>query len=100
MPQRQDLLTGRQRPLHARPRTVVVTTPNAEYNPRYPGLPPGATRHPDHRFEWSRAQFRAWGDAVAADYGYAVRYAPVGPEDPQVGPPTQLAVFTVEEVRR
>lgn len=85
---------------HARPRTVVVTTPNAEYNPRYPGLPPGATRHPDHRFEWSRAQFRAWGDAVAADYGYAVRYAPVGPEDPQVGPPTQLAVFTVEEVRR
>lgn len=82
---------------YARPGTVVVTTPNAEYNPRYPGLAPGATRHPDHRFEWTRQQFRAWGDAVGAEYGYAVRYAPVGPADPDVGAPTQLAVFTRDE---
>jgi hypothetical protein len=39
---------------HSAPRTVIVTTPNVEYNARYPTLPVGATRHRDHRFEWSR----------------------------------------------
>lgn len=77
----------------AAPATVVVTTPNAEYNARYPGLAPGAMRHPDHRFEWSRAEFRAWAGVVARRHGYTVRYAPVGPDDPQAGPPTQLAVL-------
>jgi 2-polyprenyl-3-methyl-5-hydroxy-6-metoxy-1,4-benzoquinol methylase len=77
----------------AAPSVIVVTTPNAEYNPRYPGLAAGALRHPDHRFEWTRAQFRAWADSVAARYGYAVRYSPVGEQDPEVGPPTQLAVL-------
>jgi 3' terminal RNA ribose 2'-O-methyltransferase Hen1 len=78
---------------HAAPRTVVVTTPNAEHNVRYPFLPEGAFRHRDHRFEWTRAQFRAWADAVASDHGYTVRYLPVGLDDPEVGPPTQMAVF-------
>jgi 3' terminal RNA ribose 2'-O-methyltransferase Hen1 len=83
---------------HARPGTVVVTTPNVEYNVRYPGLAAGSMRHRDHRFEWTRAQFRSWADAVAAGHGYTVRYLPVGPDDPEVGPPTQMAVFTrVEE---
>jgi len=72
---------------------VLVTTPNAEYNPLYPGLAPGALRHPDHRFEWTRAQFRAWAGSVANRYGYAVRFEPVGDEDPGAGPPTQLAVL-------
>lgn len=79
---------------HAKPGTVVVTTPNAEYNVRYPDLPAGAMRHHDHRFEWTRTQFRAWAEPVAARYGYMVRYLPVGPDDPEVGSPTQLAVFT------
>jgi 3' terminal RNA ribose 2'-O-methyltransferase Hen1 len=78
----------------AQPRTVVVTTPNAEYNVRWETLPAGRFRHPDHRFEWTRAQFAAWAGAVAGRYGYAVRYLPVGPEDPEVGAPTQMAVFT------
>ena len=77
----------------AAPRVVVVTTPNAEYNVRYETLPDGAMRHPDHRFEWTRAQFRAWADRVAGGFGYRVRYLPVGPEDGEVGPPTQLALF-------
>jgi len=77
----------------AAPQTVVITTPNAEYNPRYPGLAPGAFRHPDHRFEWTREQFRAWAESVAARYGYAVRFEPVGAADPAVGPPTQMAVM-------
>ena len=78
---------------HAAPRTVVVTTPNVEYNGRFPTLAAGAHRHPDHRFEWTRAEFRAWAEGVAARCGYTVAFRPVGPDDPEVGPPTQLAVF-------
>jgi 3' terminal RNA ribose 2'-O-methyltransferase Hen1 len=78
----------------AKPRTVVVTTPNAEHNVRFEGLAPGEFRHRDHRFEWTRAQFRDWAGSVAASYGYAVRYLPVGADDPEAGPPTQMAVFT------
>jgi 3' terminal RNA ribose 2'-O-methyltransferase Hen1 len=78
----------------ARPATVLMTTPNAEYNVRWESLPAGERRHPDHRFEWTRAEFAGWADAVAASHGYAVRYVPVGPADPEVGAPTQFAVFT------
>ena len=78
----------------AAPATVIITTPNAEYNAHFEHLPPGAARHPDHRFEWTRAQFRAWADGVAGRYGYQARFLPVGPEDPRDGPPTQLAAFS------
>jgi 3' terminal RNA ribose 2'-O-methyltransferase Hen1 len=79
----------------ARPRTVVVTTPNVEYNVRWETLPAGHVRHSDHRFEWTRAEFAGWAGAVAERHGYHVAFAPVGPDDPEVGPPTQLAVFTL-----
>ncbi|MGD6742646.1 3' terminal RNA ribose 2'-O-methyltransferase Hen1 [Streptomyces sp. BH106] len=78
----------------ARPRAVVVTTPNVEYNVRWESLPEGHARHGDHRFEWTRAEFRDWAERVATRHGYAVRYVPVGDDDPEVGPPTQMAVFT------
>jgi 3' terminal RNA ribose 2'-O-methyltransferase Hen1 len=78
----------------ARPGTVVVTTPNAEHNVRFPDLRPGAMRHPDHRFEWTRPQFRDWAAGVAGRRGYQVRFLPIGADDPEVGPPSQLAVFT------
>jgi 3' terminal RNA ribose 2'-O-methyltransferase Hen1 len=81
----------------ARPSTVIVTTPNVEYNVRFPTLPAGTLRHTDHRFEWTRAEFQSWADGVAGRNGYTVRYLPVGQEDPEVGPPTQLAVFEVSE---
>ncbi|MBI4956087.1 MAG: 3' terminal RNA ribose 2'-O-methyltransferase Hen1 [Myxococcales bacterium] len=79
---------------HARPPCVVMTTPNAEYNVRFPGLPAGKLRHGDHRFEWTRAELEAWARGVAERRGYAVRFAAVGPIDPEVGAPTQMAVFT------
>ncbi|MFA1545628.1 3' terminal RNA ribose 2'-O-methyltransferase Hen1 [Actinomadura chokoriensis] len=79
---------------HAAPRVVIVTTPNAEHNVRYEGLAPDAMRHSDHRFEWTRAEFRAWADRVAAAHGYRVRHLPVGDDDPEVGAPTQMGVFT------
>jgi 3' terminal RNA ribose 2'-O-methyltransferase Hen1 len=78
----------------AAPATVIVTTPNAEHNVRFETLPPGSMRHRDHRFEWTRAEFRAWAQRAAAAYGYAVRYLPVGTDDAEVGPPTQMAVFS------
>ncbi|GLW53229.1 3' terminal RNA ribose 2'-O-methyltransferase Hen1 [Kitasatospora phosalacinea] len=81
----------------ARPAAVVVTTPNAEYNVRWESLPAGRMRHDDHRFEWSRAEFAAWAERVAADYGYGVELEPVGPVDPEVGAPTQLAHFRLAE---
>ncbi|QKV92093.1 3' terminal RNA ribose 2'-O-methyltransferase Hen1 [Streptomyces sp. NA02950] len=77
----------------ARPRAVVVTTPNVEYNVRWETLPAGKTRHPDHRFEWTREEFRGWAGEVAERHGYTVEFRPVGPDDPEVGPPTQLALF-------
>ena len=77
----------------AAPGTVVVTTPNREYNPEY-GMADGVLRHRDHRFEWDRAGFTAWASRVGAAYGYGVRLAGVGPESPAAGSPTQLAVFT------
>jgi 3' terminal RNA ribose 2'-O-methyltransferase Hen1 len=76
----------------ARPGTVVVTTPNVEYNVRWETLA-GERRHPDHRFEWTRAEFAGWAQGVAERHGYAVRFLPVGPEDDEVGAPTQMAVF-------
>ncbi|WP_326728048.1 3' terminal RNA ribose 2'-O-methyltransferase Hen1 [Streptomyces phaeochromogenes] len=79
----------------ARPRTVIVTTPNVEYNVRWETLPAGHVRHGDHRFEWTREEFRGWAGTVAERHGYGVEFVPVGPDDPEVGPPTQMAVFTV-----
>jgi 3' terminal RNA ribose 2'-O-methyltransferase Hen1 len=78
----------------ARPGIVVVTTPNVEYNVRFESLPEGRLRHRDHRFEWTREQFRQWANSVGDRFGYAVQFLPVGQDDPQVGPPTQMGVFT------
>lgn len=77
----------------ARPGCVVVTTPNVEHNVRYEFLTPGTMRHGDHRFEWNRAEFRSWADQVGLDHEYDVRYLPIGDNDPEVGPPTQMAIF-------
>lgn len=77
----------------ARPGTVVVTTPNREYNVRWETLPAGKFRHRDHRFEWTRAEFRDWAQRVADEHGYSARVLPIGPDDPEVGPPTQMGIF-------
>jgi 3' terminal RNA ribose 2'-O-methyltransferase Hen1 len=78
----------------AKPAHVLVTTPNREYNVRFEGLAEGALRHRDHRFEWTRGEFEAWAERVAGRNAYEARFLPVGPLDPEVGPPTQMAVFS------
>lgn len=78
----------------ARPKTVVVTTPNAEYNALFPNLAAGAFRHPDHRFEWTRAEFQAWAKQIEETYGYSAAFSDIGSVDETFGGPTQMAVFT------
>ena len=78
----------------AHPQTVVVTTPNVEYNVKFETLPAGKMRHKDHRFEWTRAEFQSWATKIAAQFGYSVRFLPIGPEDQVVVSPTQMGIFS------
>ncbi len=77
----------------ARPAAVVLTTPNREYNVTWENVGVARLRHPDHRFEWTRQEFRDWAEGVARRYGYGVRFLPIGPEDEVLGAPTQMAVI-------
>jgi 3' terminal RNA ribose 2'-O-methyltransferase Hen1 len=79
----------------ARPKVAIVTSPNREYNVLFPSLAAGKLRHGDHRFEWTREEFRAWAARVSERFGYRLTLAPIGPEDPTHGPPTQMATFAL-----
>jgi 3' terminal RNA ribose 2'-O-methyltransferase Hen1 len=78
----------------ARPRHVIVTTPNREYNALFENMALDKLRHGDHRFEWTRAEFRDWAEGVAARNAYAVNFADLGPADATHGAPSQMAVFS------
>ena len=78
----------------ARPGAIVVTTPNVEYNTVFPKLAAGAFRHPDYRFEWTRAEFRTWANRIGSHYGYRPAFDGIGRHDETLGAPTQMAVFT------
>ncbi len=75
-----------------RPRLVLVTTPNQDYNVLH-GMPPGAKRHAGHRFEWGRARFAQWARRVAAQNGYVISLDAIGPPDAIWGSSTQMARF-------
>jgi len=77
----------------ARPQSVVLTTPNRDYNIKWESLPAGRFRHPDHRFEWNREEFRTWAHNIAERFGYSVKFVPIGTSDEQLGSPTQMGVF-------
>lgn len=77
----------------AKPKAVIVTTPNIEYNVKFEDLAAGQLRHPDHRFEWTRAEFQSWASGIAERFRYQVSFASVGADDPVVGAPTQMAIF-------
>jgi hypothetical protein len=71
----------------------VLTTPNVEYNVLFEGLPAGSLRHRDHRFEWTRTELADWAAQVCKRYSYQVEVTGIGPQDPERGCPTQMAVF-------
>ena len=93
----------------AAPRKLLVTTPNKEYNLNWVTAPTAATpggdldppppleslelRNSDHKFEWTRAEFREWADAPGARHGYTVPYHGVGggpPDEPTTAARTGL----------
>jgi len=78
---------------HAKPKTIILTTPNREYNAMWENLPEGAMRHSDHRFEWTRDEFRKWAGTLAEQYNYSIAYYTIGPESSSFGSPTQMGVF-------
>jgi 3' terminal RNA ribose 2'-O-methyltransferase Hen1 len=77
----------------AHSKTILLTTPNAEFNVRFDSLPAGQFRHPDHRFEWTRTEFETWATGIAARYAYTVSFTGIGDLDPVLGQPTQMARF-------
>lgn len=78
---------------YASPATVVVTTPNREYNARWRTRCSNGLRSEDHRFEWTRREFASWAESLAHRYGYGCTIRPVGPVDAKLGSPTQMAIF-------
>ncbi|MEL6790443.1 MAG: 3' terminal RNA ribose 2'-O-methyltransferase Hen1 [Pseudomonadota bacterium] len=77
----------------ARPGSVIVTTPNIEFNATFEAMTPGELRHGDHRFEWTRAEFESWAEGVGQRQGFVVTFEPIGDVHPEFGPPTQMAIF-------
>lgn len=77
----------------AKPKTVVLTTPNGEYNVLFENMEADTMRHTDHRFEWSRTEFETWAKKVAETNNYNVQFLPIGEEDEKVGAPSQMAIF-------
>jgi 3' terminal RNA ribose 2'-O-methyltransferase Hen1 len=78
---------------HAKPKTIIITTPNREYNAMWDNLPEGAMRHGDHRFEWTRGEFGEWAENLSKQYDYTVAFYSIGPESSSLGSPTQMGVF-------
>ena len=79
---------------YAKPQTVVLTTPNREYNVNYETLSADSLRHTDHRFEWTREEFRKWTERVCEKFGYTCVISGIGDVDEAAGQPTQMGVFT------
>ena len=78
----------------AAPQTVILTTPNREYNANYAKMQENALRHGDHRFEWTRAEFKAWTEHICGKFGYTCEISGIGDTDEKFGTPTQMGVFT------
>lgn len=72
---------------------IVVTTPNREFNRLYIGMSEHTRRHADHRFEWTREEFAGWASRMGETYGYDFEIDGIGSISPEVGQPTQLAIF-------
>ena len=79
----------------AKPPVAIVTTPNKEYNANYEWIGENGLRHGDHRFEWTKAQFRDWANKAAEKFGYRAQFSEIGESDEKHGAPTQMAVFTL-----
>ncbi|KAE8655657.1 6-phosphogluconate dehydrogenase family protein isoform 1 [Hibiscus syriacus] len=92
-----------------RPRILIVSTPNYEYNvilqksnltsqeddPEEKIQSQSCKfRNHDHKFEWTREQFKHWASELAVKHNYSVEFGGVGgAADQEPGYATQIAVF-------
>lgn len=93
-----------------RPRILIISTPNYEYNvvlqrsnpasqeqeesDEKSSLPSCRFRNHDHKFEWTRKQFNCWASDLAARHNYNVEFGGVGGSaDVEPGFASQIAVF-------
>ena len=77
----------------AKPRTIVLTTPNKEFNVTWEQLNTDTMRHDDHRFEWTRKEFTNWANSMGEIYNYSVEILLIGDEEENIGAPSQMAIF-------
>ncbi len=71
----------------------MFTLPFGQAHVFYPEASEDRWTAANHRFEWTRRKLEDWAGEVAGRFGYGVRFLPIGPEDPELGAPTQMAVF-------
>ncbi|XP_028759336.1 small RNA 2'-O-methyltransferase [Neltuma alba] len=98
-----------------RPRILIISTPNYEYNvvlqrsnpasqeqeeelDEKSSLPSCRFRNHDHKFEWTREQFSRWASDLAARHNYNVEFSGVGgTAGVEPGFASQIAVFIRKE---
>jgi 3' terminal RNA ribose 2'-O-methyltransferase Hen1 len=80
------------------PRYIFVSTPNVEYNQLFPSFQERKYRHADHRFEWTRKEFKQWAERLGEKYSYTIDYYNIGTPDEKLGAPTQMAVFRMKSI--
>ena len=79
-----------------RPKTLIITTPNKEYNAVYEMNE--SFRHNDHRFEWTRDEFKTWCENQNNLQSYELVFVGIGETHELYGQPTQLCVFKRREL--
>lgn len=77
------------------PGALIITTPNRDYNELYDMEE--HLRHNDHRFEWTRAEFRQWCTERNHGNDYELLFDGIGEEHASQGFPTQMCVFKRKE---
>lgn len=77
------------------PKALLITTPNMEYNQVY-DMGDGY-RHHDHRFEWTRAEFKSWCESQDKKNEYELTFDGIGEEHAVYGHPTQMCLFKRRE---
>ncbi|WP_141431100.1 3' terminal RNA ribose 2'-O-methyltransferase Hen1 [Bacillus sp. 03113] len=80
------------------PKTLIVTTPNREYNEVY--AMDEIVRHSDHRFEWTRQEFKSKCETWIKNVLYSMEFEGIGLEHEEYGHPTQMCTFVRKEVER
>ncbi|KAL7737288.1 hypothetical protein ACLKA6_012910 [Drosophila palustris] len=87
------------------PKIVVFSTPNSDFNiifTRFNPLLPNGFRHLDHKFEWTRAEFKAWCLGITEKYPNYI-FALLGVGEPptgfeSVGHVSQIALFVRKDM--